>query len=71
MNIYHLTRLNDVLYDENESFVIADYDTYNAMALANDNCADEGRIWMCDELIKVTPIGTYIGEKNTPHIIQV
>ena len=45
MNIYLLTRLDSVGYDECQAKVIVAHSTFEARELANINTTEEGPIW--------------------------
>ena len=57
MHIYHLVNHTNVPYDSYDAFVIIATSEEKARAIANEESADEGRLWGERELASCTVIG--------------
>jgi len=56
MKLFLLKRNFPVRYDENDGFVIRAENEFDARCIANENHADEGRIWDCEASVSCQEI---------------
>lgn len=69
MKIYLLKRNDYVCYDEYKGFVIAAKNPEAAIKIANDNAADEGKLWGDVAKVSVSVIGTADKSITEPYIL--
>ena len=75
MDLFHLTRKENVDFDQAEGFVIQSTDELMARLMAASNCGDEGQdTWICKAKTSCDKIGTAKpakrGERLANRIVQ-